>query len=60
MNDRPTRIDALIGQLYRLKEELAEARYQPDREYENRLDERFENLLHDSKDAGGTVPDALI
>jgi hypothetical protein len=56
----PRKIDALIGQLRRLKEALAEARHQPDREYENRLDEDFDNLLHDIEDAGGTIPDDLI
>ena len=53
-------IDVLIRQLVQLKEALAEARHQPDPEYENGLDERFENLCQEIEDAGGVVPDELI
>ena len=43
-----------------LKEALAEARYQPYPEYENRLDEDFEKLCLEIEEAGGTIPDVLI
>ena len=53
-------IDVLIRQLVQLKEALAEARYQPDPEYENELDECFENLCQEIEDLGGVIPDDLI
>jgi hypothetical protein len=54
------RADAFIRQLYQLKEALAEERYQPDPDYENRLDERAEDLRQAIEDAGGAIPDELI
>jgi hypothetical protein len=39
---------------------LADARYQPDPEYENELDERFENLCREIEEAGGAIPDERI
>jgi hypothetical protein len=58
--NKPSRADVLIRQLYRLREELAEAHYQPDPEYESQLEERAENLCLEIEEAGGVVPDELI
>ncbi|MDR1934711.1 MAG: hypothetical protein LBS49_03890 [Candidatus Accumulibacter sp.] len=55
-----SRVDALIRQLYQLKEERAEALYQPDPEYLEHLDERAEALRCAIEEAGGVIPDALL
>jgi hypothetical protein len=59
-HDQPTRIKAMIRRLYDLKAELQEALWQPDSEYYEWLSECFDNLCQEIRDAGGTVPDALI
>ena len=53
-------IAALIHRLYSLKEALAEARYQPDPEYENRLDEAANDLRLEIEEAGGVITDELL